>query len=115
MKIEKPAFIPEGVWDWLPAFPFEYPGIYGFLPLPRCILDQIASQEITLSAGSNTVTYTGRRQKASEAFASIVNYLVIAYHLNVESQSWEQVLTDTIMVPGDTYNINVSQDCVWRF
>jgi len=36
--IERPEQIPEEIWGWLPAFPFEYPGICAILPLPRFIL-----------------------------------------------------------------------------
>lgn len=38
--IERPEQIPEEIWGWLPAFPFEYPGICAILPLPRFILDK---------------------------------------------------------------------------
>ncbi len=38
--MERPEQIPEEIWDWLPAFPFEYPGICAILPLPRFILDK---------------------------------------------------------------------------
>lgn len=40
MTIERPEAIPEEIWRFLPALPFEYPGIYGFLPLPRFILEE---------------------------------------------------------------------------
>jgi hypothetical protein len=36
----RPEQIPEGVWGWLPAFPFEFPGICGVLPLPRVFLEK---------------------------------------------------------------------------
>lgn len=114
--MERPSSIPEEVWCLLPAFPFEYPGIYGFLPLPRFLLDELApKQEIALSAGWNTVTYTGERQTAGKAFESIMNYLVIAYHWNADAQDWNQMVTNTMMIPNDVYNIKVSQNCVWRF
>ena len=38
--MERPEQVPEEVWGWLPAFPFEYSGICAILPLPRVILDK---------------------------------------------------------------------------
>lgn len=40
MNIERPDFIPEEIWRFLPALPLEYPGIYGVLPLPRFLLEE---------------------------------------------------------------------------
>lgn len=38
---ERPEQIPAEVWEILPAFPLEYSGICGILPLPRIILDML--------------------------------------------------------------------------
>ena len=38
--MERPEQIPEEIWGWLPAFPFEYSGICAILPLPRVILEK---------------------------------------------------------------------------
>lgn len=72
-------------------------------------------QEIPLSAGSNRVIYTGKEQLASDALASIMDYLVIALYWNPDVQYWEQVMGDTVMVPNGLYSIKVSEDCIWVF
>lgn len=97
--------------DWLPMMPMDGP------PLPRFlgIYWPWVSKEVELKAGWNTVTYTGGEQTAEEAFASIMDYLIISYHWDADAQVWEQVTADTIMIPGDVYNVKVSQDCVWTF
>jgi len=38
---ERPEPIPAAVWEWMPALPFEYPGICSILPLPRILLDKL--------------------------------------------------------------------------
>ena len=74
-----------------------------------------AAGAISLTAGANLVTYTGKDQYAGDAFASIIDRLVIAYHLDPETQEWEQVTTGTLMMYGEEYNITVSEDCIWTF
>ncbi|MBU0964709.1 hypothetical protein KKC06_06745 [Patescibacteria group bacterium] len=74
-----------------------------------------AAGSMLLYAGANTITYTGKDQYADEAFASIIDYLEIAYRLNPVTQEWEQVTEYTLMVYGEEYSIIVSEDCVWTF
>ena len=74
-----------------------------------------AAGAIALTAGANLVTYTGKDQYAGDAFASIIDHLVIAYRLDPETQEWEQAVTGTLMVSGEEYNITVSEDCIWTF
>lgn len=90
-------------------------GLAAFAALAVIPFLREAPKEIALSAGLNRVTYTGKEQTAEDALASIMDYLVIAYHWNADQQSWEQVVTDTMMIPGEIYNIQVSQDCIWAF
>jgi len=74
-----------------------------------------AAGSMALAAGANLVTYTGKDQYAGDAFASIIDYLVIAYYWNPDTEEWEQVAADTILVNGEEYSITVSDDCVWTF
>jgi hypothetical protein len=92
------------------------PVIMGLIVAAGCLLFALVrkmEQRITLSAGENQVTYKGVEQPVSEAFASIADYLVIAYFWNVDH--WEQVVGDTLMIPGGEYSIQVTQDCIWSF
>lgn len=70
---------------------------------------------IALSEGGNEVIYTGKEQTAVEAFASIMGYLLVAYHHIQEPEDWELVREDTIMIPGEEYYVDVSADCTWTF
>jgi hypothetical protein len=71
------------------------------------------SQHIVLYEGWNVVTYYGPEKPASEAFASIMEYVQIVYQW--DGQNWNQVAGDTMMVKGEEYNIEVNQDCTWTF
>lgn len=72
-----------------------------------------SGNKVELQTGWNTVTYKGKEQTGVKAFASIVDYLVIAYFW--DGENWQQVTGDTLMVPGGEYNIQVTQDCTWVF
>jgi len=69
----------------------------------------VASGEIALTAGPNTVRYTGIGEIASIALASIESYLVIAYYIS--DDMWEQVSADTFLLPNMVLSIDVNQDC----
>ena len=71
--------------------------------------------EIPLNAGWNAVTYTGKRQIASVAMQSIVDYLIIAYYYDPFAGIWQQIASDTMLEPDMAINIQVAQDCIWRF
>lgn len=71
------------------------------------------AEGVQLTAGWNEVTYTGERQTAGVAFESIKDYWVIVYHYNEATGAWEQILNSTILEPGMTLSINVTQDCIW--
>jgi len=74
-----------------------------------------AAGSIALNAGANLVTYTGKDQYAGDAFASIIDYLVIAYYWDPDTEEWEQVTAGTMLVNGEEYSITVSGDCIWTF
>ncbi|GAI62926.1 unnamed protein product [marine sediment metagenome] len=57
--IERPEQVPEEAWGWLPAFPFEYPGICAILPLPRVILDKFCKPPVAeFKVGNLVITPT---------------------------------------------------------
>lgn len=70
---------------------------------------------VQLTAGWNQAHYTGPEQRADMALASIREYLSTVYYWNEETQLYELVQGDTIMVPCRVYSINVTQDCVWSY
>jgi len=74
-----------------------------------------AGGQIALTAGWNEVTYTGVRQTAGVAMQSIASYLEVAYYYDAFQGIWVQIEYSTILEPGMTLNIKVSQDCVWTF
>ena len=74
-----------------------------------------AAGALTLTAGSNELVYTGKRQTAEKAFASIIDYLVIAYYLDSATEQWIQITSDTVLETDMTLNISVTYDCIWIF
>jgi len=77
------------------------------------VAKHFSGNKINLQAGWNAITYKGKEQSAIEAFASIIDYLVIAYYW--DGETWHQVSGETMMVQGGEYNINVSRACTWEF
>lgn len=82
-------------------------------PLPQFLQLYWPWYGIALTAGINEVTYRGKRQVASEAMASIEEYLEIAYYLHEEGGV--QILADTMLKPGMKMSVRVTQDCLWVF
>ncbi|MDP3064553.1 MAG: hypothetical protein Q8O40_15285 [Chloroflexota bacterium] len=68
---------------------------------------------IALVTGWNTVVYTGPAQSFNTAIASILPYLVIVYVL--QEGIWVQVVSGDTMIPGATYSIRVTQNCLWTW
>ncbi len=67
-----------------------------------------------LVTGWNDVTYTGTEQKATDAFKSIADKLVMAYYWDETVSQWVQVMDDTVLESGMVMQVKVSQDCVWQ-
>ena len=74
-----------------------------------------AATPITLTAGWNELVYTGKRQTAEKAFASIIDCLEIAYYYDSAREQWIQITSDTMLETGMTLNIKVIWDCIWIF
>ncbi len=85
-------------------------GVLGILSLAGAALGRIA-----LSAGWNDVTYTGPRQAAGVAMQSIIDYWQIALYYDPVQEAWVQILYETMLEPGMSLSIKVSEDCIWTF
>jgi len=57
--MERPDWMPEGVWRWLPPLPFEYPSWGAILPLPRFMLDKLFPPAAPLPPVTYACPYCG--------------------------------------------------------
>ena len=72
-------------------------------------------KQIQLTEGWNEYTYTGSAIRGGDLLASINDYLLIAYYLREETESWVEISDDLLIQPNYLLNIKVSQDCIWSF
>jgi len=66
---------------------------------------------IELKEGGNYVTYVGPVVRAETALVTILDYIVLIYYYDEETEAWYPVSLATLMRPGKHYEISVSQDC----
>ena len=73
------------------------------------------AKEIQLKEGWNEYRYQGPAIRGGDLLASINDYVLIAYYLWEETESWLSITDYLWIQPGYLLNIKVSQDCVWSF
>lgn len=96
--------------DWFPMSPLIGP------PLPVILgIYWPWLSVVQLKAGFNEYTYKGKERAGGSLLASIKDYLMVAYYLQEETNSWAQIMDDTLVKTGYLLNIKVSENCTWTF
>ncbi|GAI73824.1 unnamed protein product [marine sediment metagenome] len=75
----------------------------------------LAANEISLEAGWNEVTYTGRTQTVANALQSIISQVVAISYLDPIEGIWVLATYDTLLKDGMVIGLEVTEACIWKF